>query len=702
MKNIRIYIVLIIGLFLQWEGRSQSLDKWFPKADLMKIGVYYYPEQWPREQWPRDFRNMSSQGFQFTHFAEFAWAYLEPEEGRFDFSWLDEAIDLAYKNKLKVILCTPSAAPPVWLTEKYPETLIQNVDGVVQQHGSREHCSWSSAKYRELVEKVVVAMAKKYGQDKRIWGWQIDNEPSHYATEYDYSVAARARFIEWLKSKYGRIEKLNEVWGTSFWSIRYQKFEQIRIPNPKELPQQANPHAMLDFRRFTAAECADFVSFQSRLLKSHVSKEQWVTTNFMSSHNPNDPWLNKDLDFVTLTSYPVAGYAVGFGSEGFRVNEPSALGQPLDYFRSIKGQTAVMELQPGQVNWGRYNPQPLPGAVRLWLYQSLGSGAAFVCSYRYRQPRTGGEQYHYGMVGPDGVSPSPGGLEYQQTIREIEALKKQWKPAAQVPDKIRLRKTGLLFKKDNVWDMNYQRQTHQWNAQFHVARYYESLRSMQVPVDFLDESSDFESFPFLVVPAYQLVDEKLNSRLEKYAEKGGHLVLTCRYGQKDNNGHLWEGPFQAPLTKLVGAQISFFDHLPDERFGKVTYGGKNYEWNNWGEVLSPGTGTQVVATYIDQFYKNSAAVVQRKLGKGSITYIGVETEAFRMEQEILKGMYEKALAQPMEVLDPGLEVLYRDGLWFGLNFHSSEKRTVPIPANGKIILGEKELKPCGVVVWTEN
>jgi beta-galactosidase len=702
MKQIRIlFFHSILAFSTLFSVNGQSLEKWFPKEDLMKIGVYYYPEQWPEKQWSRDFQNMAKQGFQFTHIGEFAWTFMEPEEGKFDFKWLDEAINLASKNGLKVILCTPSAAPPVWLSEKYPETLVQNVEGTTMVHGSRTHCSWSSPKYRELVEKVNQELAKRYGKDKRIWGWQIDNEPSHYSAEYDYSAPVKTRFIEWLKVKYSTIDKLNESWGTSFWSIRYQNFEQIRIPNSRELPQPANPHAVLDYRRFTAAECAGFVSFQAKTLRKFVSDEQWITTNYMGSHNPNDPFLNKDLDFLTLTSYPVAGFAVGFGNEGFRINEPSALGQPLDYFRSIKGKTGVMELQPGQVNWGRYNPQPFPGAVRLWLYQSFGAGSAFVCAYRYRQPRFGGEQYHYGMVGPDGVTPSPGGLEYQQTIKEMAELKKSFKPEKEMPLRLKSMKTGILFKKDNIWDMNYQRQTSQWNPNLHVTKYYEALRALQAPVDFLEESSDFSEYPFLVAPAYQLVDQKLISKLTKYVQKGGNLILSCRFGQKDNNAQLWEGPFQEPLKKLAGIQVKFFDVLPDDKYGKVTYGGRNFEWNNWGEVLEPETTSTVLATYIDQYYKKGAAAVEKKLGKGTITYIGVETESFKMERELMKTLYGKVTGQTPDELADGLEVSYRDGLWVGMNFHSTENRTVNIPSSAKILLGERELKPCGVVVWTE-
>ena len=250
--------------------------------------------------------------------------------------------------------------------------------------------------------------------------------------------------------------------------------------------------------------------------------------------------------------------------------------------------------------------------------------------------------------------------------------------------------------------MNLQRQTSQWNPSLHVTKYYEALRSMQAPVDFVEEEADFSKYPFLVVPAYQLADEKLANKLAKYAEKGGHLVLSCRFAQKDKNGKFPEAPYQPLLKKLAGIQVKFFDMLPDDKFGKVTFGGKNYEWNNWAEILELDTATKSQATYVDQFYKKSTAIATKKTGKGSITYIGVETDAFKLEREVLKDLYQTYVGRQISELPDGLDVLYRDGLWFGLNFHTTENRTVNIPENAKIVLGTKELKPCEVVVWTEN
>ena len=308
----------------------------FPAKDLMTIGSYYYPEQWPHEYWERDIKKMAEVGFDFTHFAEFAWTFMEPEEGRFDFAWLDEAVELAHKNGIKVVMCTPSPTPPVWLIQKHPDVLMVNADGRTIQHGARQQASWSSPVYREYVAKIVEAMGKHYTNDKRIWGWQLDNEPSHYG-QYDYSPAAQEGFRKWLRAKYICIDSLNKVWGTAFWSLRYSDFNQVIIPNAKELVQQPNPHAILDFKRFSADEANDFLSLQYKILRKYISPAQWITTNLMPEHVEVDPSKITGVDFLTYTKYLVAGYDKGTGPQGFRMGSASSIGFANDLFRSFNG-----------------------------------------------------------------------------------------------------------------------------------------------------------------------------------------------------------------------------------------------------------------------------------------------------------------------------------------------------------------------------
>ena len=167
---------------------------WFPPSDLMTIGVYYYPEAWPEAQWARDMANIKKLGMEFVHMGEFAWYFMEPDEGRYQFDWLEKNVANAAQNGLKVILCTPSATPPIWLARQHPEILMIDANGRRMNHGSREQGDWSSPVYREYVTKIVTELAKKFGHDKRVWGWQIDNELSHYDRQYSYSPAATVKF----------------------------------------------------------------------------------------------------------------------------------------------------------------------------------------------------------------------------------------------------------------------------------------------------------------------------------------------------------------------------------------------------------------------------------------------------------------------------------------------------------------------------
>lgn len=693
-------ILLILLVFVTTTvSLSQKKKNYFDNGDLFLVGSYYYPEHWLQEQWERDFKKMAELGFHFTHFGEFAWANFEPEEGKFDFSWLDEAIRLASEQNLKIVLCTPTPTPPAWMSVNYPEILMVDDEGITQRHGARQHISWSSDKYREKVAIIVSKMAERYGNDKRIWGWQIDNEPSHYGKPYDYSENASIRFKEWLKVKYKNINDLNAAWGTAFWSQTYNDFDQIRIPNQKELVQQANPHAMLDFKRFTADEAASFVLFQQDLLKKQISPDQWVTTNLMPEYGAVDPLRLKDMDFLTYTKYLVAGYDLGHGEQGFRMGSSTSIGYSNDFFRPITGTTGVMELQPGQVNWGKFNPQTMPGAVRMWMYHVFAGGNKFVCNYRFRQPLIGGEQYHYGIIGTDGVTVSSSGREYQKVIEELELLEKAYKKEKKMPEDHAARRTAILYNPDNRWETEYQPQTNQWSYMNHITKYHKILKSFGAPVDIIDESKDFNQYPVMIAPAYQLLDKNLVLRWKNYVEQGGHLVLTTRSGQKDRSAKLWEQKFAEPIYALAGLSNLSYDHLPENLMAKVAAGKKIYEWNNWADILEPKEGVEVIARYADQFYEGNAAVTKNKLGKGTVTYIGPDTDDGKLEKDILNALYGSAGIKLMD-LPEGLTLEWTQGFWIGLNY-SSKTQTAPVPVNAKILIGSKTLNPADVVVWME-
>ena len=665
---------------------------WFNDKDLTLTGAYYYPEHWDESQWERDLKQMHELGFEFTHFAEFAWAQLEPQEGVYDFSWLDRAVALAAKYDLKVVMCTSTATPPVWLSRKYPEILLKSEDGTVQDHGARQHASFASPVYRKLAYRMIEELARHYGNDSRIIGWQLDNEP---AVQFDYNQAAEEAFREFLKEKYHyNIQELNAAWGTAFWSEVYSRFEEITLPKTAQMFM--NHHQILDYRRFAAKQTNDFLNEQCRLIKKYA-KNQWVTTNYIPDYDKGHIGGSKDLDFVSYTRYMVYGDNEGIGRRGYRVGNPLRIAMANDFFRPVNGTYGVMELQPGQVNWGSINPQPLPGAVRLWLWSVFAGGSDFICTYRYRQPLYGTEQYHYGIVGTDGVTVTPGGREYEQFMKEIRSLRKDYRPKEDKPETYLKRKTAILWNPENYWSIDRQKQNATWNTFAHVDKYYRTLKSYAAPVDFISEEKDFSQYPVMIVPAYQLADKELVARWKKYVEEGGNLVLTCRTAQKDRFGRLPATPFGSMIDELTGNHIEFYDLLLSQDPGQVKMDGKVYTWNTWGEILQPGTSNEVWATYTNEFYEGKPAVTFRKLGKGSVTYIGVDSSDGALERQVLDKLYSRLQIEVMN-LPYGVTMEYRNGLGIVLNY-SDQPYQFALPQGAKVLIGTPNIATAGVLVF---
>lgn len=668
-------------------------NEWFKDKDLTLTGAYYYPEHWNENEWERDLKKMHELGFEFTHFAEFAWAQLEPQEGVYDFSWLDKAVALADKYDLKVVMCTSTATPPVWLSRKYPEILLRDEQGNVMDHGARQHASFASPTYRKLAFRMIEALAKHYGNDSRIIGWQLDNEP---AVQFDYGKEALDGFRRFLREKYqDDIRKLNEAWGTAFWSQTYSSFDEINLPQFSLMFM--NHHQILDYRRFAALQTNEFLDEQCRLIKKYV-RNQWVTTNYIPDYDKGHIGGSKTLDFMSYTRYMVYGDNEGIGRRGFRIGNPLRIAMANDFFRPVTGTYGVMELQPGQVNWGSINPQPYPGAVRLWLWSVFAGGSDFICTYRFRQPLYGTEQYHYGIVGTDGVTVTPGGHEYEQFMREIRGLRpvareREVKPADYVK-----RTTAILWNPENYWSIDRQKQNRTWDTFKHVDKYYRALKSYGAPVDFISEEKDFSRYPVLVVPAYQLADEALVKRWKEYVMEGGNLVLTCRTAQKDRMGRLPEAPFGSMISELTGDKIEFYDLLLPDLPGTVRMDDCDYNWNTWGEILMPQSDNEVWATYTQEFYEGKPAVTFRKLGKGTVTYVGVDTTDGTLERKVLDKLYARLGISVMN-LPYGVTMEYRNGFGIVLNY-ADRPYHFELPQGSKVLIGSQDIPTAGVLVFS--
>ena len=659
----------------------------------MQIGTYYYPEQWPEGQWERDFDNIVAMDLQLVHMGEFAWGKMEPRPGQFELDWLERCVELAARRKLKVILCTPTAAPPIWLIEEHPDVLPQDEFGQPMRFGGRRHYSPVSSAMREATARIVEALADRFAKQPAVIGWQIDNE---YSGNFDQSPAAHAAFQQWLRRRYETIEKLNDAWGCQFWSTQYSKFEQVKLP-PSRDPKYANPHQCLDASRFWSWAYGDFNRLQANILKSKGIGERFITTNFMAMHPDCDPAdMAEDLTVMSWDAYPVTGKEKNPSTEYFRLGDPSLLGFMHDQMASYTGRWGQMELQPGHINWSGYPVLQYPGAVKLWLWTAFAHGAEFVTTYRYRQPRFGIELFHEGLVGPDGVTPSVGGREFAATIGEMKRLDRS--KIANDLSKIDPETTvGLLFDFEQLWYFQTLPQAKRWDAAQWLLTWYGALCKAGLRVKIIRPESPWpDGLKMIVAPGLQMVDDAIIKRLDDFAHEGGMLVLTCRTGLMDRNGQLFEGKLAAPILPLIGGSIEAYDSLPDGKFGEVEMDGKKYPWGIWGDILYANEDAKVIARYADQFYAGAAAVTRCGRGKGQVIYCGVCAE-----RPFVESLVEKiAIAWKLKTTQlPYRTQLIRRGpyeIFLNFNDHAVD---VPAKRGATFMVGTRKLPPAGVAVY---
>jgi len=266
------------------------------------LGTCYYPEHWPQAQWADDAKRMAELGLSIVRIGEFAWSRIEPDPGRLEWQWLDEAIEVLGQAGLSVVLGTPTATPPRWMLERHPEMLALDEHARSRKFGSRRHYCFSYLPYREESVRIATLMAERYCGSAFLNSWQIDNEYGCHDTVVSYSKAAEAEFRVWLEARYQNINALNTAWGNVFWSMEYDNFDQIDLPN--QTVTEPNPTHTLDFRRFSSDQVAAYNRAQADAIRKHSSAP--LIHNYMGRITEFDHYaVGDDLEIASWDSYPL-------------------------------------------------------------------------------------------------------------------------------------------------------------------------------------------------------------------------------------------------------------------------------------------------------------------------------------------------------------------------------------------------------------
>ncbi len=643
------------------------------------LGVCYYPEHWPEDWWASDAARMREMGISFVRIGEFAWSRYEPKRGAFDWGWLDRALDVLGKAGLQIVLGTPTATPPKWLMDDFPDIAPIDHEGKTRGFGSRRHYTFSSEIYREETARIVEILAKRYGRHPALVGWQTDNEYGCHDTILSWGEQDLLAFRRWLRHRYQTTDQLNEAWGNVFWSMEVRDFDEISLPNLTVT--ETNPAARLDFWRFQSSQVATYDRLQCDIIRAH-SPGRWITHNFMGFFNEFDHWqLGENLDLASWDSYPI-GFVERFPfSEDERArwaqtSHPDIAPFHHDLYRGVgRGRFWVMEQQPGPVNWAPWNPVPKPGMVRLWTWEALAHGAEVVSYFRWRQAPFAQEQMHAGLNLPSLHELSAGGREAEQTGREL-AIVGELPATRQAP-------VALVYDYESFWMTQIQPQGADFRYEVAAFRFYEALRKLGLDVDFLAPGKSLEGYKLVIVPPLLHVSDQA---VAAFTASKAVILYGPRTGSKTRHLSISQGLPTGPLRALTGVRVTQVSSLRPNLSESVK-GIAEGVAKTWREYI------EAEADVLSTFSNGDPAFTAR----GQHHYLACLPDE-KLLSDVMAHVCLRAGLDVMDIPDH-IRLRRRGKLVFGFNYGNNPW---PIPKSVKIVFGKSTIEAQSLSIWSSD
>lgn len=654
-------------------GGDYNPDQWLDRPDVLK----------------EDIRLMKQAHVNCVSLGIFAWAKLEPEEGKFCLDWMGEIIDRLYENGIYTILATPTGAMPHWMTEKYEEVRLVLKNGVRELPGERHNFCTTSPVMRTKMKTINQKLSERFGRHPGVILWHISNEyGGNRGAGACHCPLCQEAFREWLKEKYQTLDRLNHAWWTAFWSHTYTDWNQIH--SPVENGENRTHGLTLDWQRFVSRQMQDFCAEEIEAVRS--ASDRPVTTNMMDFFRPYDYFrFAPQLDIISWDSYPE------WHSEAdeSRVAMETAACHTL--MRSLKkAPFLLMESTPSIVNWKEVNTQKRPGMHMLSSLQAVACGSNSVQYFQWRKSRGAAEKFH-GAV----VDHKNGGNT--RVFRDVAALGGRLE---QISDSVlptcNRPKAAILFDWENWWALeDIQGPRREMGYKETVLQHFKAFWELGMEVDFISEDDAMEGYTLVTAPLAYLYKNGYADRVKAYVEKGGVYVTTYFSGVADETDLCFLGSH--PLEEVLGIRPEEMDAAPGHMPNTFTYDGKKWKAGCLREI-STLTGeakqAEVIAAYEEDYCAGRPALTRKNHGKGQAYYIACETEG-----DFLRTFYEK-LSRSLGIegeftglLPHGVAVSRRDGeenLWFLQNFNRAQT-PVKLPFAAKSV-PEGELLEEGVVL----
>ncbi|MCB9135093.1 MAG: beta-galactosidase [Anaerolineales bacterium] len=576
----------------------------------------WYGADYNYEQW-LDFPEVLSEDFRLMNVAQctamsvgiFSWAMLEPFEGRYDFSWLDRLMDSLIKHGIRAILATPSAAPPAWMAAQYPEIQRMNPFGQRIPHQGRQNFCRTSPVFRHKVTEINTLLADRYKDHPALLLWHVSNE---YGSTACYCPTCLADFRRWLAERYESLDAVNRAWWTTFWSHRYEHWDEINPVDP------SNNGLMLDWQRYNSAQVHDFYKMEIAPLRQRTPNIP-ITTNFMRPDVGLDYWkIAEDVDIACWDSYPE-----------WHVNDDVQTACETAFYhdlhRSYKQQPFyLIESSPSQTNWQALSRLKRPGLLKLASAQALAHGAMGVNYFQWRQSRGGEEKFHGAVV-------AHRGRESARTFREVVEVGEmlnEWPAlaAARTPARV-----GIIYDFENEWAISRAHLPRKVNKEYQATciEHYRHFWQRGIPTDVINAHQDLSKYALVVVPMLYLLNEVTATRLTEFVRAGGTLVTTYMTGWVNETDLVHLGA--SPQEEVWGFKLVEYD-----TFGAAQGNGVACAENTLGLTGSAGCGrfadllepttADVLATYTQDFYAGKAAITVNAFGQGQAYHLGTQVD----------------------------------------------------------------------------
>lgn len=563
------------------------------------FGVDYYPEQWSETYWERDAQRMQEAGVNAVRIGEFAWAIMEPREGVYDFALFDRAIAVLAKRNIKIILGTPTATPPKWLTQKYPETLHVFINGQKSNDQTRRHICYNSPVYRRFSTQIVERMAAHYKDNPHVTGWQIDNELNNENPEC-YSESCRVAYQGWVRQKYQKLDALNERWGTIFWSQLYTDWKQVDLPTTAT--SLHNPSLMLDYKRFISDSVTSFMEDQVSIIRRYRPGD-FITQNG-AFKNINFYNHDRRLDLQSLANYPLFADTPQYGT-----------GASLTLNRSFNSRMMVMEQQTASAGQTYLLRSPRPGEIRLWTFQSIAHGADGIIHFRWRTARRGIEEYWAGVLDHDDV-PRARFADFKREGAEINKIKDEIFDSKLISD------IAVIKDYDDEWVYDHQYFTRELNVGASYNGLFQAASELKHNIDFISPDADFSKYKIIFAPFKIVMDAELAAKMRRFVEAGGRLITGAHTGVKTRDNVMTDMTVPIMVNDLFGVEVESFhcyQQPSTDKNGVRFADGAVMPVYIFADLLKPKTA-RVIATWERDYMQGTPAATENNIGKGKAIY----------------------------------------------------------------------------------